>query len=123
MIHFIKCTDGKERQIFPAKVKHKDLIRHYTARFNSSVAIANIMAVDNEKITASNDANAEMLFDDKPYDAMMEILRLAFGEKYSVEEIEEFLDVEMIYEVLDVFYGLSGFKKKAAETAAQTGMN
>ena len=84
MIHFIKCTDGKERQIFPAKVKHKDLIRHYTARFNSSVAIANIMAVDNEKITASDDANAEMLFDDRKAAAATDLNpRVAFDELVS----------------------------------------
>lgn len=121
MIHFIKCADGKEREIFPAKIKHKDRIRHYTARFNSALAIANIIALDNGKIETN--ADTEDIFNEEPYEAMMEIVRLAFGEKYSVEEIEQFLDVEMIAEILDVFYGVSGYKKKAAETQTPIGTN
>ena len=126
MTHFIKCTDGKERQIFPAKIKHKDKIRHFTTKFSAATAIANIMAVDDDKIaklSIDNNASAEEFFDEEPYNAMMEMLILAFGEKYTAEQIEEFVDVEMINEILDVFYGLSGYKKKAAGQKPQTGMN
>ena len=127
MTHFIKCTDGKEREIFPAKIKHRDKIRHFTTKFSASTAIANIMAVDDEKIkrldTTKGNFIKDDFFDDTPYNAMMEILILAFGEHYTAEEIEEFVDVEMIDEILDVFYGLSGFKKKAEKQKAQTGMN
>ena len=124
MIRFVKCTDGKERQIFPAKIKHKDLIRYHTVRFNSATAIVNIIALNNEKIPgAENDSSGEPPFDDAPYNSMMEIIRLAFGEKYSVEEIEQFLDVEMIDEILEVFYGMSSLKKKAAGRTEPIGMN
>ena len=122
MIHFIKCTDGKERQIFPAKIKHKDLIRYHTLRFNSSAPIVNIMAVNNENVSNFLGDNDKM-FDETPYNSMMEILRLAFGEIHSVEEIEGFIDVEMIHEILDIFYGLSGFKKKATNQTAPIGTN
>lgn len=120
MSHFIKCTDGKERQIFPAKIKHKDRIRHFTTKFSAAAAIVNLMAVDNEKAAKLDDEN---FFDETPYNAMMEILRLAFGEKYSVEQIEEFLDVEMIGEILDVFYGMSGYKKKVTQNKEPIGMS
>ena len=127
MTHFIKCTDGKERQIFPAKIKHKDKIRHFTTKFSASTAIANIMAVDDEKIktydATKGNFSRDQLFDETPYNAMMEILILAFGEHYTAEEIAEFVDIEMIDEILDVFYGLSGYKKKAAGQKPQTGMN
>ena len=32
---------------------------------------------------------AEAAFSDEPYDAMMEMLVMAFGDKYTVEEIEQ----------------------------------
>ena len=112
MTHFIKCTDGKERQIFPAKIKHKDKIRHFTTKFNAAAAIVNIMALDDEKISKAEELEGEQYFDEAPYNAMMEILMLAFGEKYTQEQIEEFVDVEMVSEILDVFYGMSGYKKK-----------
>ena len=54
---------------------------------------------------------------------ILPVINEAFGEHYTAEEIEEFVDVEMIDEILDVFYGLSGYKKKAEKQKAQTGMN
>lgn len=123
MIYFVKCTDGKERQVFPAKIKHKDLIRYHSVRFNSSLAIANIMAGGDEKSMADGDDADKILFDETPYNSMMEILRLAFGEKYSVEEIEEFVDIENIDEILEIFYGMSRLKKKAAVKTPPIGTN
>ena len=120
MSHFIKCTDGKERQIFPAKIKDKDKIRHFSAQFASTAPIVNIIAIDDE----NNEQSEEGLkFNDAPYNAMMEILILAFGEKYSQQEIEQFLDVEMIDEILEVFYGISGYKKKAKQKEMPIGMS
>ena len=122
MIYFVKCTDSKERQVFPAKIKHKDLIRYHSVRFNSSLAIANIMAGgDENSLKFDDETPIEKRFDETPFNSMMEILRLAFGEKYSVEEIEEFVDVDIVAEVIDIFYGMSSFKKKAAGRTAQTG--
>ena len=121
MTHFIKCTDGKERQIFPAKIKDKDKIRHFSAQFASTAPIVNIMAVNNEKI--QNEEDKENVFDDAPYNAMMEIMILAFGEKYTQQEIEQFLDVEMVDEILEVFYGISGYKKKANQKEMPIGMS
>ena len=34
---------------------------------------------------------------------------------YTEKEIESFVDVEMIPEILDVFFGISGYKKKLME--------
>lgn len=79
------------------------------------------MAVDNEKI--QNEEGTEKIFDDAPYNAMMEIMILAFGEKYSLQEIEQFLDVEMVDEILEVFYGISGYKKKATQKEMPIGMS
>ena len=70
------------------------------------------MALDDEKISKAEELEGEQYFDEAPYNAMMEILMLAFGEKYTQEQIEEFVDVEMVSEILDVFYGMSGYKKK-----------
>lgn len=128
MNHFIKCSDGKEREIFPAKIKDRDKIRHFSVKFNSTMAILNILAPDNDKIERAEknqeEVIAENMFADEPYNAMMEIMKLAFGEKYSIEELEEFLDVESIAEILEIFYGMSHYKKKAtSNTATSNGMS
>ena len=109
--NFIKCRAGEEREIFPALIKHKNRIRHFALKFKSDMAIMNILAPDlNFKGEKMEDA-----FLDEPYNAMMEILVMAFGEKYTKKEIESFVDVEMIPEILDVFFGISGYKKKLME--------
>ena len=128
MSHFVRCSDGKEREIFPAKIKDREKIRHFSVKFNSTMAILNILAPDNEKIERAEknqeEIIAENMFANEPYDAMMEIMKLAFGEKYSIEELEEFLDVESIAEILEIFYGMSNLKKKAnANRATSNSMN
>ena len=117
MDHFIKCADGKDRQIFPAKIKDREKIRHFSVKFNSSMAILNILAPNTNEINRAEKNQEEIisenLFSDEPYNAMMEIVKLAFGDKYTIEQIEQFLDVEMIAEIIETFYGVSQFKKKA----------
>jgi len=116
---FIKCRDGKEYEIFPALIKHKNKVRHFTAKFQQGMAIANILFPDMDRINLSVKNNEALspddMFSDEPFDAMMEILYLAFGEKIPKEKIEEIVDVSMVPEILDTFYAVSGYdsKKKA----------
>ena len=52
----------------------------------------------------------------KTYEAMMELLVLAFGEKYTREEIEGFVDVAMIPKIFDVFFATSGYGEAKKKT-------
>lgn len=117
--NFIQCRDGKEYEIFPALIKDKNTIRHYTSKFNSEAIIVNLLAPDMKKITRAQKNGVNIDFDDaftdEPYDAMMEILYLAFGRKVEKEKIEELVDVSMIPRILDIFYAVSGYKKKATQ--------
>lgn len=119
--NFIKCRDGKEYEIFPALIKDKNTIRHYTSKFNSEAIIVNLLAPDMQKISHAQKNGIELNFDDsftdEPYNAMMEILYLAFGRKVEKEKIEELVDVSMIPNILNIFYAVSGYdKKKATQT-------
>ena len=109
--NFIKCRDGKEREIFPALIKYKNKIRHYITRFRTDMAILNIISPDVQKVVESTPTsdNDKEYFSDEPYEAMMELLVLAFGEKYTREEIEGFVDVAMIPKIFDVFFATSGY--------------
>jgi hypothetical protein len=49
---------------------------------------------------------------------MLDILVLAFDEKYKREQIEEFLDLALARRVFEVFYDISSFKKKNLTTTA-----
>lgn len=44
---------------------------------------------------------------------MMELLVIAFGEKYTKEQIEEFVDLEMVPRIFNVFLAISGYSDDA----------
>lgn len=111
--NFIKCRDGKDREIFPAMIKDRKKIQHYIVKFRTDMAILNLLAPDLAKVTGMEDFEAESAFSDEPYNAMMEVLVLAFGNKYTVEEIEEWLDVAMVPKIFDVFFAVSGYKDQS----------
>lgn len=119
---FVECRDGREREIFPFRIKDKDKVRHFTTEFNSEALIMSILTPDLERTKALKDGDASKLFTDKPCNALMEILVLAFGEKYTEEEILSWIDESTIPAILSSFYMVSGVKKKKAMSPA-VGMN
>ena len=111
--NFIKCRDGKDREIFPALIKDRKRIQHFIVKFRTDMAILNLLSPDLAKIANMDENEAEAAFSDEPYDAMMEMLVMAFGDKYTVEEIEQWVDVAMIPKIFDVFFAISGYKDTA----------
>lgn len=102
----VNCRDGVTRRIYPAKLKHKDQIRKLTPLFNDFAIIDNIFSFDTEPASGGFD------YTDTAWNAMLDILVLAFDEKYTREEIENFLDLALVRQVFAVFYDISSLKKK-----------
>lgn len=102
----VECRDGVTRRIYPARLKHKDQIRKLTPLFNDFAIIDNIFSLDTEG------ENSGLDYTDTAWNAMLEILVLAFDERYSKEEIEGFLDLALARQVFAVFYDISSLKKK-----------
>lgn len=111
--NFIKCRDGKEREIFPALIKHKNKIRHYVTKFRTDIAILNMLSPDLQKAADMSKEDADEIFSDEPYNAMMEMLVIAFGQKYTADEISEFVDVSMIPNIFNIFFAASGYMNEA----------
>ena len=120
---FVECRDGKEREIFPFRIKDKERIRHFTMNFNTDAMIMTILTPDLEKINKNTDVKAEDLFSDKPCNSLMEVLVLAFGEKYTEDEILSWIDESTIPAILESFFMVSGVKKKMNPTMLANGMN
>ena len=99
----IVCRDGKKRRVYPAKLKYKDKIRELSPKFNDQFIALNVLELDD------NDN-----YTDEAWDAMLEVLILAFDEKYTKEEIVDFLDLAIVPKVFEIFYGISSLKKKTA---------
>ena len=117
--NFIKCRDGKDREIFPAMIKDRKRIQHFIVKFRTDMAILNLLSPDLAKVAEIGDFEAETAFSDEPYDAMMQMLVLAFGDKYTVEELEEFVDVAMVPKIFDVFFAISGYKEDAKKKTSK----
>lgn len=109
----IMCRDGVKRCVYPALLKHKDKIRKLTPKFNDIVILDNIFsfAYDDKTNDIAKDDKGETQYVDESWDAMMEILRLAFNEEYTVDEIESFVDLDVARKAFEVFYNISGLKK------------
>lgn len=99
----VMCRDGVKRRVYPAKLKYKDLIRKLTPKFNDVFILENIIT------DGANDTEV-----DEAWNAMLDLLFLAFDEKYTKEEITEWLDLDSVPKVFEIFYGLSSLKKKQA---------
>lgn len=97
----ILCRDGVKRRIYPAKLKHKDKIRELSPKFNDMLIAENIL-----------DINSDGEYTDEAWDAMLDVLVMAFDDKYTKEQIMDFLDVVQATKVFEVFYGISNLKKK-----------
>ena len=81
---------------------YKDLIKNLTPKFNDVFILENVFGIGDE--------DKELV--SESWNAMMDLLVLAFDEKYTKEEIENFLDFNSVPYVFEVFYGLSSLKKK-----------
>ena len=101
----VLCRDGIKRRVYPAKLKYKDLIRTEPPTFNDVFILENVFGLSDEHTEIIDDS----------WDAMMNLLVIAFDEKYTKEEIEEFLDFDTVPKVFEIFYGLSSLKKKQAK--------
>ncbi len=115
--NFIKCRDGKDREVFPALIKDRKKIQHFIVKFRTDMAIMNLLSPDLAKVADMDEFEAEAAFSDEPYNAMMEMLVLAFGNKYTAEQIEEWVDVAMIPKIFDVFFAISGYKDTKKKTS------
>lgn len=113
---FVRCRDGKDYEIFPALIKDRKKIRHYTAKFNSEAPIVNLLTPDLKKLTKAQEDGEKVdiddSFSDEPYEAMLEIFYLAFGKQVEIEKLEEIIDVSIARKVLSIFYDVSGYDKK-----------
>jgi hypothetical protein len=100
----IECRDGKKRKVYPAKLKYKDEIRDLSEKFNDTIIVSNIF-----DFKLNDEGKKE--YSDEAWDAMLEILVLAFDNKFKKEEIEEFLDLSLAKKILETFYDISSLKK------------
>lgn len=77
------------------------------------IAILNMLSPDLQKAADMSKEDADNVFSDEPYNAMMEMLVIAFGEKYTADEIAEFIDVSMIPNIFNIFFAASGHMNEA----------
>lgn len=102
----VECRDGITRRIYPAKlnikIKSENLRRCLTTLPLSTIFSALIPLLKTGGVD----------YTDTAWNAMLDILVLAFDEKYKREQIEEFLDLALARQVFTVFYDISSLKKK-----------
>ena len=99
---------GKKHRVYPALFGQMKLVVDLTSKF----IVEFIPAYFYE---------SEVPEHKESLDAIFELLIMAFDEKYAREDIEKFMDAKLAQQTIELFTGISGYKKKVAELIKMSG--
>lgn len=109
--------DGKYHEIYSCKLKDLNKLTEFTSKYNPMYLQVQMLDIWlNEDGGAKLDANGNVMYmyqNDDFMNGIYEIIELALNYKETKEQILEWLDFKLIEEIIQIFLGLSQFKKKA----------
>ncbi len=110
-LEYITDDNGKRHFIYPMKLKDINRVTALFDKINDTYPILNLPmgAVDaNGEPILDEDGN--QVIDDEPYMAMKELCEMALHDTW--ENIEQWLDIGMVSDLLYSFRDMSSLKKK-----------
>ena len=114
----IKTTGGKEIPIYPMKLRHKNKICRFMAKFNDTFIFLNFMSPAlNEDMSVKRDEDGNIVFSDEEYNALKEIVSMATN--IPIEEIdsEDGYDFDIVdcKRIIMEYLDISQLKKNMTE--------
>lgn len=112
----IKDRSGKIHRVYSCKLKDLPKLTTFTTKYNPM--FLRIQALDpwlDDKGNKKTDKDGNLMFmyqNPEFMDGIYEIIELALNNEETKEQIEEWIDFNLIIEIIQVFLGLSQFKKK-----------
>lgn len=115
--------DGeRKRYVYPMKLRDLEKVQELFSHFNDDLIITNMPSIltDNQGVPKLSE-DGEEIIDDTAYSAMMQVLELALND--TKENIESYIDIGQIEEVLAKYRRVSGLldKKKQMEMQVLNG--
>lgn len=115
---FFTGSDGREYQIYPMKLKHKDRVARLFGKIDTEFLFLNLPVPKlNNKGEEILNENGEVMMDYEKYDAMIELFHIAT--RLDKEKIEDVVDLNNGVKILDEFMNISQLKKKIAQGTEQ----
>lgn len=115
---FFKGSDGKEYQIYPMKLKHKDKVARLFSKIDAEFLFLNLpMPKLDKEGKEVFDENGDVVLDYEKYDALIELFQIATN--LSKDKIEDVVDLGNGVQILDEFMNISQLKKKIAQGTEQ----
>ena len=108
----------RKRYVYPMKLKHLELVQELFSKFNDDIIILNFPSpLLDEHGNPMLSEEGEEIIDDTAYIAMMEVLELALND--TKENIESWIDIGQIEEVLAKYRRVSGLLERKKQMEAQ----
>lgn len=116
-------TDQRKRYVYPMKLRNLEEVTELFSQFNDDIVILNFPSVlTDDQGNPQLSESGEEIIDTTAYDAMMQVLEYALND--TKENIESYIDVGQIEEVLTKYRRISGLldKKKQMEQSILSGI-
>ena len=109
----VKDRHGKKHKVYSARFKDIQTVTDFTTKYDpGSFALYAFAPVVDEDGELDVLPDGRVNFDNGFADDVMEIVELALDHRETKEQINEWLDLEVAAEIVQLLLGLSAFKKK-----------
>ena len=112
----IKDRTGKMHRIYSCKLKDLCKLKEFTTKYNPIYLQIQALEpwLDEEGKPKLDKDNTPLLMFQNPefMDGIYEVVLMALDYKETKEEITEWLDFNLLIEIIQIFLGISQFKKK-----------
>lgn len=104
---------NKRHKVFSVRFKDMQIVTSFTEKYNPEFLSMYMFAPVMEDGEVVKDRNGNIDYDNGFHDDLLEIIECALDYRESREQIEEWLDMKLAKEIIEIFIGMSQFKKKA----------
>lgn len=112
----VKDRDGKVHRVYSCKLKDLSKLTAFTTKYNpTNLQLIALLPWLDDKGNPKTDKDGNVLFmhqNPEFMDAIFEIIGLALNKEETREQIEVWIDFSLVVRIIDIFLGLSQFKKK-----------
>lgn len=103
---------NKKHKVYSVRFKDMQIVTSFTEKYNPEYLTVYLLAPTIEDGEVVRDKDGNISYDNGFHDELLEIIECALDYRESKEEIEEWLDMKIAKEILEIFLGMSQFKKK-----------
>ncbi len=103
---------NKKHKVFSVRFKDMQIVTSFTEKYNPEFLTMYMLSpvVEDGEIVKDKDGKAD--YNNGFRDDLMEIIECALDYREKREDIEEWLDMNIAREIINIFLGMSQFKKK-----------